>query len=731
MDRLAQGERALRLDRSGALVEMAGLPAAPAAIKPDPRFGSGDGPLRAALRSGVRSGPWTAVIGAGGDVIRVDLATGAIASTSPGVVPLRMACEAMEIPDDIALVCAERGKVSVVVTHVLHGREPRVERSFPTDGPFYAGDGGALAYGGPCGPLPSEAPAASAPSSAAAPPAAPAPPLPSVCVRNGDGQWEPFVLDEEAGKPRAASPGRRDKGAAGASGASAPTADPAAPVGGKQGARTPAAAASGTSSGAPPPRIRAEDVRWIPRAGRAPVAVIAGKELASYDSAWGEVRPWQAQGAARDLVDAARRHAAPRHDSQLIDQRWAATSAGAVQALLDDGRAIEVSPDGVITVWPFTFDRVAVAGAGAGRIARSDGGRPRRERAQPRAGQDQERRVAERRGLEAGGRADHGDLPLRVDRDHVRVRRRHRERGRAGEGRDLGDPGRAEAEDRLLAGLTEREHHQVAVREARRALHDAAGPREEHLRARGGAAARGEVERARARGHERGEQLPARRGALPAAGRRRILAVRGARVPAVAREHAVRHARRRRRDRAARRAERVPRRAAPLRPRRRAVREARDLGPVARLLRTARRTKKARPLRKLRLHAQAILTPRTGARPGSPAPSSQGPTDPPRGRSAVVGLDARERERCCPPKPDARASGMPASAVLISPSALSWLKSCTSPSAAPPVRICRIRSISAASASTPTPSAPTRRRSGCSRKKASSSGWTIPSRIAA
>ena len=174
-------------------------------------------------------------------------------------------------------------------------------------------------------------------------------------------------------RTRAASPGRRDKGAAGASGASAPTADPAAPVGGKQGARTPAAAASGTSSGAPPPRIRAEDVRWIPRAGRAPVAVIAGKELASYDSAWGEVRPWQAQGAARDLVDAARRHAAPRHDSQLIDQRWAATSAGAVQALLDDGRAIEVSPDGVITVWPFTFDRVAVAGPLA--FAKGAGGR--------------------------------------------------------------------------------------------------------------------------------------------------------------------------------------------------------------------------------------------------------------------------------------------------------------------------------------------------------------------
>lgn len=263
--------------------------------------------------------------------------------------------------------------MSVVVTHVLHGREPRVERSFPTDGPFYAGDGGALAYGGPCGPLPSEAPAASAPSSAAAPTRR-ARAAASIGVRP-QRRWAVGAVRPRRGGGEAA---RGVSWAARTRARPAPLERARPPRsrrsrGGKQGARTPAAAASGTSSGAPPPRIRAEDVRSIRARARRPVAVIAGKELASYDSAWGEVRPWQAQGAARDSSTPARRHAAPRHDSQLIDQRWAATSAGAVQALLDDGRAIEVSPDGVITVWPFTFDRVAIAGPLA--FAKGAGGR--------------------------------------------------------------------------------------------------------------------------------------------------------------------------------------------------------------------------------------------------------------------------------------------------------------------------------------------------------------------
>lgn len=45
---------------------------------------------------------------------------------------------------------------------------------------------------------------------------------------------------------------------------------------------------------------------------------------------------------------------------RVVEQR---TAAGQVRAILGDGRAIEVSGEGVITAWPFSFDKVAVAGS--------------------------------------------------------------------------------------------------------------------------------------------------------------------------------------------------------------------------------------------------------------------------------------------------------------------------------------------------------------------------------
>lgn len=329
--------RALRVDRSGALVEVLQMPSAPAP-KQDPRFGSGDTPLRVALRAGVRVGPWAAVIGVGGDVIRVDLATGAIAATFPGVIPLRMTCEAVEIPDDVALVCVEKGKASVVVTGLLHGKRPRVERAFPTDGPFFGGLDGALAYSGPCGDTPDRsqdpAPIASV-NAGVAPPG----PRPTVCVRNGDGQWEPFLLDEANGAPSSSAQKRKA-----AQVATSPSATPA-------------------TSSPPPPAIRPSDVRWIPRIGRAPFAVIATKQtLASYDAAWGEIRPWLTDGQPSAVLDALRSQAPPSHATSIVERRWVATGSGAVQGILDDGRGVEISPDGAIQIWPFTFDKVALDG---------------------------------------------------------------------------------------------------------------------------------------------------------------------------------------------------------------------------------------------------------------------------------------------------------------------------------------------------------------------------------
>ncbi len=350
-----QGSRPLRLERSGVFVEMSAMPPTTTTTKPDPRFGSGDSPLRMALRAGARIGPWTAVIGAGGDVMRVDLATGAIVTTFAGVIPLRMSCEAIEIPDDVALVCAEKSKASVVVTNLLHGKKPRVERSFPTDGPFFAGEDGALAFGGPCGTAPDRPadPSAQATSTPFSSSGIPDVPLPTVCVRNGDGQWEPFLLDEANGAAAGASSSSPRKGAPASSASTS--------------AKTSAPSTSTRSD------IRPEDVRWIPRLGRAPVAVVSSMPIASYDAAWGEIREWQTAAQTPGVLDALRRSATPRSGSPIVDRRWVATSTGAVSTILDDGRGVEVSPEGVLQVWPFTFDRVASCGPLA--FARGGGGR--------------------------------------------------------------------------------------------------------------------------------------------------------------------------------------------------------------------------------------------------------------------------------------------------------------------------------------------------------------------
>ncbi|MFO0588077.1 MAG: hypothetical protein U0441_11080 [Polyangiaceae bacterium] len=357
-DRVASGDRPLRLERSGALVEMGSSPPAPAPPKLDTRFANGETPLKFALRNGVRAGPWSAVIGAGGDVMRVDLATGAITSTVAGVLPPRMTCKAVEVPDDIALVCSERGHASVVVTKIRSGKEPRVERSFPKDGPFYASDDGAIAFGGPCGPPENDdkpaQPATTSTSSGKAAPSAPAP-LPTVCARNDEGVWEQFVLDPEAGKVRGAGHNAKDP--------DADDDDAASGSGGKSsGGKSASKPAASSVPGPTTPKYRLTDVRWVPRLGRPPIALIAGTELAFYDPAWGEIRTWKTSAAENDLVAALRRHVDPAHDAPLVDQRWSAGSSGAVEAMLDDGRSVEISPSGTITAWPFTYEKAGVAG---------------------------------------------------------------------------------------------------------------------------------------------------------------------------------------------------------------------------------------------------------------------------------------------------------------------------------------------------------------------------------
>lgn len=354
VDRLAHSTRALRVEASGALSDLGSVPPAAAPIKPDPRFPGGDTPRRAALLRGARVAPGIAVVAAGGDVLRVDLRSGAIVGTVPGVVPQNMACETVEVTEDVLLVCAERAGGSVVMSGLLSGAAPRIERSFPSEGPFFAGDDGALAIAGPCA-LPPPTPAVTASAAASTSTAGASPPVSdsilSVCVRNAEGQWQTFRMKEDA--------------ALGVTADKAPP--PPAP------APTPGRGSPKPGPGSKP--LSADQVRWIPRAGQPPIAVIAGKEIATFDVVKGERRAWQIEGQPPGLVDAARRLVSQRNDGRprVVERRWSATAAGQVRAILGDGRAIEVSGEGVITAWPFAFDKVAVAGSKA--LATSKDGR--------------------------------------------------------------------------------------------------------------------------------------------------------------------------------------------------------------------------------------------------------------------------------------------------------------------------------------------------------------------
>ncbi|MFO0588080.1 MAG: hypothetical protein U0441_11095 [Polyangiaceae bacterium] len=331
LDRVGSEDRSLRLAESGALVE------AEAPRPPDPSRGDLRVPdkstIHFAILYGARSGPRSAIVGARGDVVRVDLVTGALTTLAAGVLPDDMNCQATEVPNDIAIVCRRPGSTSVVMTKVLSGKAPRVERTFPTDGPFYASDGGALLYGGPCpsedgenGPTSGGAPASTAPPKDAS--------LPTACARNEDGTWQQHVLD-----PKPADTGT----------------------------------GSSTTPSPAPAKYTAKDVRWVPRLGRPPIAILSSPDLAFYDPAWGEIRLWAVQPGEKGLLAALKRQALPWSEyGWIVRRRWGATPSGGVEVRLED-RFVEVAPNGAVTSTLFGYG--PAAGVGKQAFARAYGGR--------------------------------------------------------------------------------------------------------------------------------------------------------------------------------------------------------------------------------------------------------------------------------------------------------------------------------------------------------------------
>jgi hypothetical protein len=117
-----------------------------------------------------------------------------------------------------------------------------------------------------------------------------------------------------------------------------------------------------------------EVTRWIPRADGGAVAFVGGAAPGMIDARTHESRPW-ALDAMPPAVKAAlteSRARATRDAAHVVDRAWSLTPAGVLRGWME-GAAIELSADGSAAVSPFTFDRVATAGALA--LARSRDGR--------------------------------------------------------------------------------------------------------------------------------------------------------------------------------------------------------------------------------------------------------------------------------------------------------------------------------------------------------------------
>jgi hypothetical protein len=301
---------AMRVDPGGRLSRFDRAPADRTDVRlPDPRWHGDEPPVRMALHFGVPVDARSAVVLAGGDVVRVDLVTGEILSLTPGRLPPLAKCEAVRTPDDIVFVCAHEGMGFVVSRAIGAGAQPVIEHAFAATGVFYAGDDGSLVFAGPC-------------TGAKASPRV-------GCVRGAGGGWHEYNLES--------------------AGTVAAVADASAPQG--------------------PPSPQGEVVRWVPRADGSALAIVAVGEganssVGAVDARTGETRTWQLDALTPQLRAALElgRGRARDRIGRIVDRSWTASARGAVRAWTDSGVSVEIDDDGVASVSPFAFERVATEG---------------------------------------------------------------------------------------------------------------------------------------------------------------------------------------------------------------------------------------------------------------------------------------------------------------------------------------------------------------------------------
>lgn len=149
----------------------------PIELRPrDPRWRGVDTPLRTVFKGGAALDESTAIVVDSGDVVRVDVRTGAVLSVVRGRLPADAACEAVPVPGDILFACTSRmsNGSAFVASHTLASEAPTIEQTFAAGGKFFSSDDGGLAYSGSCQGISSSTVAST----------------PVVCVRLPGGRWE-------------------------------------------------------------------------------------------------------------------------------------------------------------------------------------------------------------------------------------------------------------------------------------------------------------------------------------------------------------------------------------------------------------------------------------------------------------------------------------------------------------------------------------------------------------
>jgi hypothetical protein len=287
---------------------------APSLRAKQPAWREDEPPLRRAMRSGAPSRDGTALVVASGDLVQVDVVSGAVDVVAAGKLPPEATCVATRTQDDVVFTCARPGGGAFVVAHALD-RAPIVEQTFADSGRFVVSDDGGILWVGFCDkPLVGQHRVA--------------------CVRSPGGGWQQYDLD-----------------------------------------------AAGDAGTGPTYTI----VRWIPRADGGAIAVVG--DIGGTASAWGlldgrtgEVHAWPTDALSPTVRAALQNNegarGSPVDPARLADRSWTVTPQGTLRgwAMLGNALgAVEVGVDGSLQTSPFTFERIASAGAIA--LARTREGR--------------------------------------------------------------------------------------------------------------------------------------------------------------------------------------------------------------------------------------------------------------------------------------------------------------------------------------------------------------------